>query len=115
MHLQEEVDDTTQTNLFTINNARQNPGHFLKAVDFAKRNPKDNQELMKFSLMLMMQSTLPEDKKKPKIEALMQLLSSIDRKKSTTSLSSQLYKQQIISLCAANLFLLLSIIYCVQL
>ncbi|UTC24818.1 hypothetical protein MMH89_01455 [Candidatus Comchoanobacter bicostacola] len=115
MHLKEKVDFTTQSKLFTINNTLQNPGHFLKAIDFAKRNPKDNQELMKLSLMLMTQAKLADDKKNPKIEALMQLLSSVDKKKQPPSSAFQLYKNHIISLCIANLFLLLSIIYCITL
>lgn len=53
-------------------------GHFMDAIDFAKRNPKDNQLLMRFGLMLLIHHPKPGQDVSAKIDALEQLLTHQD-------------------------------------
>ena len=78
-HIKEQLTVRQKKQLFTIHGKKQSSGHFLTAIDFAKRNPKDNYLIMRFGLTLLIHSNLKTNEIKPKIEALEQLLSSIYR------------------------------------
>lgn len=74
-HLSEPPTKKKTQELFMIDNKVHAPGHFLAAIDFAKRNTKDHQHLMRFGLSLLLHSSLPESETIPKIAAIEQLLS----------------------------------------
>ena len=73
-HLTQPPPHKKISQLFTIDKKEHAPGHFLAAIDYAKRNTKDNQALMHFGLTLLLHSALPESDTKPKISAIEQLL-----------------------------------------
>ena len=76
-HLSGRIPHKKTAQLFTIDGKEQAPGHFLASIDFAKRNTKDNQDLMRFGLTLLLHSALPETDTKPKISAIEQLLQPV--------------------------------------
>ena len=84
-YLKPKVKPTERKALFHINGKQDAPGHFLAAIDFAKRVPKENQVIMRFGLTLLLHSSLPKEDTKPKIEAIEQLLNT------HTAISSQRY------------------------
>ena len=73
-HLTQLIPHKKISQLFTIDEKEHAPGHFLAAIDYAKRNTKDNQDLMRFGLTLLLHSALPKSETKPKISAIEQLL-----------------------------------------
>jgi len=85
-HIKDNISVEHTTKLFSIDGTSHAPGHFLAAIDFAKRNPKDNGLLMRFGLMLLTHAALSHDITTPKIQAIEQLLAS------TEHTPSQAYK-----------------------
>lgn len=79
--------------LFMIENDEQKPGFFLDAIDFIKRNPKDNQALMRFSLSLLLHSKNQTNEIKQKTEATEQLMSSISIQSNAVNTYSLKYKK----------------------
>lgn len=74
LHLKKELKAKQAKAIFLINDIVQKPGHFMEAIDFAKRNPKNNELLMRFGLTLLVHSALDKVDTKAKIDALEQLL-----------------------------------------
>lgn len=105
-HLKPHISRKEKGSIFKINNKVQASGHFIKAIDFAKRNPKDNRNVLQFALTLLIHSALPEETTKPKIEALEQLLSSIHRVNPTQGYAIHSYRISLNSLICLNLALL---------
>ena len=77
-HLKKTLSADDTNKLFTIGSETHAPGHFIAAIDFAKRNPKENAQLMRFGLMLLTHSALPETITNPKIAAIEQLLANTE-------------------------------------
>ena len=73
-YIKNDISTSDKLSLFTIDKKSHSPGHFLAAIDFAKRTPKDNSLLIRFGLMLLTHSALPSDITEPKIQAVEQLL-----------------------------------------
>lgn len=73
-HLNQPTPHKKISQLFTIDKKEHAPGHFLAAIDYAKRNTKDNQDLMRFGLTLLLHSALPKSDTKHKISAIELLL-----------------------------------------
>ena len=111
-HIQEQMTLKQKKELFTINGKKQASGHFIKAIDYAKRNPKDNLIIMKFGLTLLIHSALDSLVTKPKIEALEQLLSSVhDNNTSETYIYTKNIKYLILLNGCLLLFILLNLKY----
>ena len=73
-HLRDTIKLKQRQLLFKDAGSAQAPGHFMTAIDFAKRNPKDNQVLMRFCLMLLIHHPKPTSETHAKINAIEQLL-----------------------------------------
>jgi|GEM_PF-4491628 hypothetical protein len=107
-HLKPKLGQQKINRIFMINDVQQTPGHLMEAIDFAKRNPKNNEKLMRFGLTLLIHSSLKESDTKHKIDALEQLLTHQDAS-SSTHYQHQV-EQSIIWLVIFNLTLF---IYCI--
>jgi hypothetical protein len=105
-HIKEQLTVRQKKQLFIINGKKQSSGHFLTAIDFAKRNPKDNYLIMRFGLTLLIHSALKPIETKPKIEALEQLLSSVYRNEPK---DSGQYTKNISHLVALNIAFILAV------
>lgn len=74
-HIKSQLTPKETKAIFLIDGIQQAPGHFMEAIDFAKRNPKDNEPLMRLGLMLLIHSAKITEETKTKIHALEQLIS----------------------------------------
>ncbi|MDC3180812.1 hypothetical protein OAT84_01535 [Gammaproteobacteria bacterium] len=106
-HLKSQLTIKQKKSIYMTQGKKQSAGHFLTAIDYAKRSPKDHHMIMQFGLTLLIHSALKPADTKPKIEALEQLLSSIYRNE---QLDSGLYTKNISYLIAINLCLCLFIL-----
>lgn len=71
-HLKDKTAKKQVDAIFRIDQSQHKPGHFMEAIDFAKRNPKNNELLMRFGLTLLIHSSYKQAKSK--IDAIEQLL-----------------------------------------
>ncbi|MCP8351938.1 hypothetical protein [Candidatus Synchoanobacter obligatus] len=77
-HVKEDCNTEDKKALFTINESEHPSGLFLDAINFAKRNPKNNRKLISFSLMLLTHSANSSHQNTLKIEAIEQFLHHIE-------------------------------------
>lgn len=106
-HLKKEITPLQKKHIFTIDGVQQTSGHFIEAVDFSKRNPKDNILLMRFSLSLLIHSAQPNNNTATKINALDQLLPDSDNTFNYLHLSDTFHEKKVFFLIIYSATLLL--------